>query len=197
MENNKLQIGVIGSWRNHLPKESYLLAENIGKEIAKKECILVTGGSFGVMESSMRGAKSENGITVGIIAGENHHKYEYLGNFIDVKISTGMGESGKVPVIINSCDGVIAVGGGSGTLTEISIAYHQGKPIVVMENSGDISDKLHKLLDNEGYIDSKKLVKINFANSAEEAVSIMIKEIKHKIKKSSDDYGPEHGKKSE
>ena len=193
---HKLQIGVMGSWRAELSKESFELAEDIGREIAKANCILLTGGSTGVMEHSMKGCKGANGTTIGIIASSDYRKYEYLGRFIDIKINTGMGENGRIPILINSCDGVIAVGGGVGTLTEVANAYHQGKPIVVMEGSGQVSDKIKLLLDDEGYLDSKKLVRIQFAKKAKEAVVKLIEEINKDEGKDSHSWGPEHAKRA-
>lgn len=196
MEKHKIQIGVMGSWRSELPKKSFDLAEEIGREIAKAGCILFTGGSTGVMEHSMKGCKEANGTTIGIIASSDYRKYGYLGKYIDIKINTGMGENGRIPILINSCDGVIAIGGGVGTLTEVANAYHQGKPIIILEGSGNVSDKVKLLLDNEGYLDSKKLVKIQFAKTAKEAVSKLILEIRKGEGKDSHSWDPEHCKRS-
>jgi uncharacterized protein (TIGR00725 family) len=196
MDKNMLQIGVAGSWRNTLPEPSYKLAEEIGREIAKAGHVLITGAGTGIMEHAMKGCKEEEGKTVGISAGENHKKNPFLGNYIDIIINTGAGFSGRIPIFINSCDGLIAAGGGVGTLTEISLAYHQGKPVVVIEGSGNISDKIHKILDEEGYLDNKKLVKIKFAKTAKEALGILINDIKKGESISDDSYGPEHCKRT-
>lgn len=194
MEKHRLQIGVMGSWTNNLPETSYLLAEEIGKEIAKNDAILFTGGSTGIMEYAMKGCKNEKGTTVGIIAQNDYKKYPYLGKHIDIKINTGMGENGRIPILINSCDGIICVGGGVGTLSEITNAYHQGKPIIIMENSGDIANKIRLLLDKDGYLDAKKLVKIQFAKTAKNAVEKLILAINDNDGKDSHAYGPEFGK---
>jgi len=196
MGKHKLQIGVMGSWRGNLPEVSYKIAEEIGEEIAKRDLTLFTGGSTGIMEHAMKGAKKAGGETVGIIPASHYTKYEYLGKFIDIKINTGTDEAGRIPILINSVEGIIAVGGGVGTLIEVSIAYHQGKPIVVIEGSGEVSDKLKELLDEEGYLDSKKLVKIQFAKTAKEAVDKLIVEIEKGEGKDSHSLGPEHGKRT-
>ncbi len=90
-----MQIGVIGSWEENLDKEIYKLAEEIGKLVAKRGGTLFTGGSTGVMEAAMRGARSENGLTVGIIPTEKKEKYEFLSQYARVLIMTGMGEYGR------------------------------------------------------------------------------------------------------
>ena len=50
------------------------LAEEVGRELAKKGAILVCGGLGGVMEAACRGASSEGGVTVGILPGESRQK---------------------------------------------------------------------------------------------------------------------------
>lgn len=196
MEKQLLQLGVMGSWRKTLPEASYKLAEEVGEEIAKRGAVLFTGGSTGVMEHSMKGAKAAGGMTVGIVPATHHKKYAYLGKFIDIKIHTGTDEPGRIPILVNSVEGVVVVGGGVGTLTEVCLAYHQGKPIVVLEGSGHVSDKLHKLLDKDGYLDDKKLVRIHFAKTAKEAVDTLIKEIEKGEGKGAHFYGPEHAKRA-
>ncbi len=190
---DRMQIGVIGSWRNTLDKEAYRLAEDIGKEIAQRNCILITGGSTGVMEHSMKGCKDAGGTTVGIIAADDYRAYEYLGQFIDIKINTGMGENGRIPVLVNTCDAVIAIGGGVGTLTEIAHAYHQGKPVVIMEGTGGVSDKVRSLLDKDGYLDTKRLVKISFAQNATDALTRLISAVEDPQKRSNASFGPSMG----
>lgn len=199
---HRVQIGVMGSWRNNLKQESYLLAEQVGKQIAESNYVLFSGGSTGVMEYAMKGCHEAGGTNVGIIPASDFRKYDYLGSFLDIKINTGMDESGRIPTLINSCDGIIAIGGGVGTLTEVCHAYHQGKPVVVMKGTGHVSDKLEKLLDSEGYLDTKKLVKIHLLDieskelnvAAKEAVDLLVSEILAGQGKDSNHYSPEHGK---
>jgi hypothetical protein len=92
-----MQIGVIGSWEENLDKEIYELAEEVGKLVAKRGGTLFTGGSTGVMEAAMRGARSENGLTVGVIPTEKKDKYEFLSQFAAVLIMTGMGGNHSLP----------------------------------------------------------------------------------------------------
>jgi len=196
MEKHRLQIGVMGSWRSNLSESSYKLAEEVGEEIAKRGLALFTGGSTGVMEHAMKGAKKAGGKTVGIIPASSHKQYAYLGKFIDFRINTGTDEAGRIPILINSVEGIIAIGGGVGTLTEIGIAYHQGKPVVVIEGTGEVADKLPKILDKDGYLDSKKLVKIQFAKTAKEAVDKLIAQIEKGEGKDAHSFGPEHAKRA-
>jgi predicted Rossmann-fold nucleotide-binding protein len=65
----RLIVGVIGE--REASRENYLLALSLGKELAQKGAILITGGLGGVMEAASRGAKEEGGITLGILPGDN------------------------------------------------------------------------------------------------------------------------------
>jgi len=62
-----IMIGVIGA-AEATAQESEI-AEELGREIAKRNGALVCGGLGGVMEAACRGAKSDGGLTIGIIPG--------------------------------------------------------------------------------------------------------------------------------
>lgn len=81
------------------------------------------------MEAACRGAKSEGGITVGILPG---HDRSEANPYVDVAIATGMGE-GRNTVNVRAADAVIAVGGEFGTLSEIAFALKTGKPVVGLD----------------------------------------------------------------
>jgi uncharacterized protein (TIGR00725 family) len=167
-----MQIGVIGSWEENLDAEIYDLAEEVGKLVAKRAGILFTGGSTGVMEAAMRGARSENGLTVGIIPTQKKEEYEFLSQFAVVLIMTGMGEYGRSVPLIHSVDGVIAIAGGAGTLMEMAMAYHQHKPIVCIPVAGYTSDRIRSLLEDL-YLDHRRIQKLHFARTAKEAVDLL------------------------
>ncbi len=164
-----MQIAVIGSWDENINLSIRETAFEVGRLIAKRGDILLTGGSLGVMEAAMAGAKSVNGITVGFIPGESAKAYPYLGRYIDINIITGACEAAKIVPLVLSADGLIAIAGGAGTLMEISIAYSQAKPIVVIPVEGYISQRLDAILE-EGYLDHRKTIKIHISDSPGEAV---------------------------
>ncbi|MDZ7289136.1 MAG: TIGR00725 family protein [candidate division KSB1 bacterium] len=117
-------IAVIGG--SHCSEEIYELARQVGHEIARAGAILICGGMFGVMEAACRGAKEAGGTTIGILPG----KAKTEGNaFVDIPIVTGLSDARNV-IIARSADGVIAVDGEYGTLSEIAFALKFGKPVV-------------------------------------------------------------------
>ena len=81
-------IGVIGpgTSRPDLAK----LAEEVGREVARKGAVLVCGGLGGVMTEAARGAKEIGGVTLGILPGP---KTADANEFIDFPIATNMGQA--------------------------------------------------------------------------------------------------------
>ncbi len=113
------------------------VAEKVGILIARREGIVLCGGMGGVMESVCRGAKSAGGITVGIIPGNDTSS---TNRFVDIPIVTGMGEARNV-IVAKSGDCVIAIGGGLGTLSEISFALKSKIPVVGLD-TWNVSDEI-------------------------------------------------------
>lgn len=159
------KIAVVGS--SGADEKMTGIAEDIGKEIAKQDAILLIGEYVGIMESAARGAKGESGTVIGIMQKDR----EEDAKFIDIQITTGIGRL-RSDIMINSSDGVIAIGGSAGTLKEIAYAYKIGKPIVVIKGSGGWADRLA-----DKYLDEKETVRIAGAETAKEAVDIIIREI--------------------
>ena len=177
----KLQIGVIGSAADlNYSKKLEILAEKIGYWIAKKEAILIFGAEKdydSLSTLSCRGAKKAGGMTVGITYNRGLDILEKTN--VDVVIATGLERGGgRETSLILSCDGIIAISGGSGTLTEIAIAYQANIPIVAVKNTGGWSDKL-----SNQYLDERKRMNIEGVDTAEQAVENIINLIKNKDEK--------------
>jgi len=124
----KIKIGVIGG--REASQEVLKLAEETGKEIARRGAVLICGGMSGVMEAACKGAKEANGTTVGILPTSSP---DDTNPYVDIPIPTGMGVA-RNAIIINSCDGVIAIGGRYGTLSEIAFALQKGIPLVSLKS---------------------------------------------------------------
>ena len=121
----KLQIGVIGSagWEeypNKKPsKKVFEAAYEVGKLIASKNAVLVCGGKGGIMEEACRGAKENNGLTVGVISGNQRNQ---ANKYVDIEVVSGLTNRGEESLLVCMSDGFIAIGGGAGTLQEITNA---------------------------------------------------------------------------
>jgi uncharacterized protein (TIGR00725 family) len=120
-------IGVVG--RGISQPELQSVAEEVGREIARKGAVLVCGGLGGAMSDAARGAKEIGGITLGILPGP---KTSEANEFIDFPIATNMGDA-RNSIIVHTADVLIAIGGSYGTLSEIALALKIGKGVVALQ----------------------------------------------------------------
>ena len=135
-------VGVLGS--GHEPHES--LAASLGQLLATMEVNLLTGGGGGVMEAVSRafvGARRERGICIGIIpcSEENARipRAGYPNRFVELPIYTHLPYSGhqgtdslsRNHINVLSSAAIVALPGGPGTASEVSLAIRYQKPIVV------------------------------------------------------------------
>lgn len=124
MLGKKRLIAVIGG--SSASNREIKTAEDVGRELAKRDAILVCGGLGGVMEAACRGATSEGGITIGILPGEKRND---ANQYVQIPIVTGIGYARNVAVV-KSAQAVIAIGGSYGTLSEIGHAIQSGIPVI-------------------------------------------------------------------
>ncbi len=124
-----MQIGVIGSGSCY--DDICDAAFRIGQLLAERNCVVINGGLGGVMEAVSRGAKSRNGVVIGVVPGKDR---EMANKYCDYVIATDMGHARNM-IIVHSSDALIAVGGGYGTISEMAIALKEGKRVVAYKPS--------------------------------------------------------------
>jgi len=164
----KIQILIIGHNGNITPEVAKIAYET-GAEVAKSGAVLITGGMEGVMEAACHGAKDAGGLTVGIIPQSDP---SFANQYCDIVIPSGMGLARDFLNALSG-DGVIIIGGGSGTLSETCAAYMHKKPIVAIKNSGGIAEKYA-----DQYLDHRKSVLIIGVSSPQEAVKVILEKIR-------------------
>lgn len=163
----RFQIGVMGSASDlmyNLAVER--IAVETGRLIAELNGIVVFGAekdSDSLSSAACRGAKQAGGLTVGITYGKGKDIWQ---KDADIVIPSGLERGGgRETVLVLSCDAIIAISGGSGTLTEMAIAYQADIPIVAIKGVGGWSDKLA-----DTYLDDRKRRLIIKVETAEDAV---------------------------
>jgi hypothetical protein len=104
-------------------------ARAIGRGLAEAGAVVVCGGLGGVMEAACRGAVGAGGTTVGLLPGSDRAA---ANPHVSVAIATGLGEL-RNGLVVRSCDVVVAVGGGYGTLSEVALALKLGVPVVGLD----------------------------------------------------------------
>lgn len=110
--------------------ERDLLAEELGAALGRNGWGVVCGGLGGVMEAACRGVKSAapDAPTVAILPGTERSA---ANPHADIVIATGLGYARNLLVVL-SADAVVAVGGASGTLSEMAHAWQLGKPLCAL-----------------------------------------------------------------
>jgi len=170
-----IQIGVIGAGGD-IPDSVKTLAEEVGKLIAQKGGVLFCGGLGSVMKYAAKGAKMNNGLTIGILPTEEKVANEY----IDILIPTDLGYSRNTTVILAS-DAVIAINGSTGTLSEIAMAMNYKIPVIVLKGSGGVAAMFSELHTSDEWQLPWSKEKIQIATTPEEAVNLAMKIAKRKI----------------
>lgn len=101
-------------------------AEEVGRLLAQRSCVVVTGGRRGVAEAASRGAVLAGGTTVGILPGTRRDE---ANPYVTIPVPTGLGETRNALVVMGA-DAVIALPGAYGTLSEVAHALNAGTPVV-------------------------------------------------------------------
>lgn len=164
----KLQIGIMGSAADlNYSEDALNFARRLGNLIAKSGNILVYGAEKEYTSLSTEAAKvaSKNGgITIGVAPGKNKKIYGKFRPTVLINSGLEIG-GGREFTLVLSCDVIIAISGGSGTLTEMAIAYQAGIPIIVVDKFGGWANKLA-----DDYIDDRKRLKCISVRTPEEAL---------------------------
>lgn len=177
----KLQIGVMGSAADtKYSKQVERIAEKVGELLAQAGAITVFGAekdSDSLSTAACRGAKKKGGLAIGVTYGK--HKDVWERNMADFIVASGLERGGgRETTLVLSCDAVIAISGGSGTLTELAIAYQADIPMIAIRAAGGWAEKLA-----DTYIDTRKRRKVIGADTPKEAVKIALREAREYIKK--------------
>jgi len=159
-------ISVIGG--SECDEHALSIAEELGEEIAKKGVTLVCGGMGGIMKAACKGAKKQNGVTVGIIP---FLEKELANEYVDIVIPTGFGYARNF-LVAQAGDAVIAISGAAGTLSEMAIAWFSDKPLIALSASGGWASKLAGQR-----IDERRPDEVFAARAPKEAVEIASREL--------------------
>ncbi len=127
-------IGVMGG--TVCDQHTAALAFQVGRLIAEGGAMLLCGGGQGVMQAVCQGAKSADGLVIGIMPGSNEIESP-PNEFVDIALFTGMSDA-RNTINAKSSDVVIAIAGEFGTLSEIALALKAGKPVIAL-HSWDIA----------------------------------------------------------
>jgi uncharacterized protein (TIGR00725 family) len=112
-------------------------AYQVGKLLAEQGVTVICGGGTGVMRAVAQGARSVDGLVIGVRPGADRAD---TAPEVSATIVTNMGEA-RNAVIVWSADAVIVVGGSWGTLSELALAMRRGGVPVVSLGGWRVLDR--------------------------------------------------------
>jgi uncharacterized protein (TIGR00725 family) len=118
-------VAVIGPGSD-LPREQVDAAYEIGRQLAARGAVILTGGLGGIMQAAAAGAQAAAGTSIGLLPGRDR---TLASPEHTLALPTGMGEM-RNALLVRSADLVVAVGCSWGTLSEIALAIRTGVPLV-------------------------------------------------------------------
>ena len=165
-----LQIGIMGSAADlKYSKKAENFAKELGKLIAENNCTLVYGAEKDCCSLSTLAAKSagkNGGITLGVTYGKTKECWGINDFCPTILLPCGLERGGgREFTLVLACDVVIAIGGGSGTLNELAVAYQAGIPIIV---SNQFKGWAKKLAGK--YFDDRKRLICESISTPQEAI---------------------------
>jgi uncharacterized protein (TIGR00725 family) len=122
-----MYVAVVGPGADATPAECDQGRE-VGRLLAEHGAVVVTGGLAGVMAAAAEGCAQAGGRSVGLLPGRDRAA---ASPHLTVAVPTGLGEL-RNGVVVHSCDGMIAIGGSWGTLSEIALARRTDRPVVTL-----------------------------------------------------------------
>ncbi len=123
----------------------------LGKEIARRGLVLLTGATTGVPYWVAKAAKEAGGVVIGFspaASKQAHLKTYHLPlDYHDVVMYTGFHYSGRNLLLMRASDAIITICGRIGTLNEFSIGFEDKKPVGVLEGTGGVADQIRNILE--------------------------------------------------
>ncbi|HWP55276.1 MAG TPA: LOG family protein [Pyrinomonadaceae bacterium] len=151
----------------------YSQAQRVGELLAEAGFTICTGGYAGVMEAASRGARERGGRVIGVTM--NQFKSE-PNRYLTSKIASEHFYE-RLQRLITQSVGYVALRGGMGTVTEISLVWNKlqtrvldPRPLVLL---GECWPPVVKEWQRHLVVTDVDIQLLNFANTPEEAVAII------------------------
>ena len=148
----KIKVGVMGSAEENAPTKLREKAAALGRAIAERDVILLTGATTGLVYTVGRAAHDAGALHIGISPAHDEREHAERFNLptgaCDAIIYTGFGLKGRNVVLVRSCDVVLFIAGSIGSLNEFTIAYDEAKIIGCLSGTGGVADEAEHLIES-------------------------------------------------
>lgn len=172
-EGQERIVTIFGGSRCDDTCSEYAEARRVGELLAGAGYTICTGGYLGVMEAASRGAREKGGRVLGIVM--NQFRAE-PNRFLTDKVATSHFYE-RLQHLITRSVGFIALRGGMGTVTEVSLVWNklqthviEPRPLVLL---GDCWPPVVRAWQEHLVVNDKDVSVLDFARTPEEAVSII------------------------
>jgi hypothetical protein len=185
---SKYKICVSGAAEtDHCGPDSFLKAEELGREIIKQGAILINGSTTGFPYWAAKGAKAENGLVIGVSPAETESEhlniYKLPIDYQDLILYTGFGYAGRNLLLTRLADAIVVGCGRIGTINEFTIAFEDKKPLGILEGNW-VTDELIKAIVEKSHRATEMKDKIIFSNDPKELIAKIIQLITKEKKES-------------
>lgn len=179
LENtNEKIVTIFGGSRCGENSPEYKEAKELGGRLAEAGFTICTGGYLGIMEAASRGAREKGGRVLGIVM--NQFKGE-PNRFLTDKVATNHFYE-RLQNLIQRSVGFVALRGGMGTVTEISLVWNKlqtrvidRRPLVLL---GDCWKNVVEAWQENLVVSNADVAWLDFAENAEIASQIIIEKSK-------------------
>src|SRR5258708_11812570 len=172
-ESEERIVTIFGGSKCYESDPEYAEAHRVGQLLAEAGYTICTGGYLGVMEAASRGAHERGGRVLGIVM--NQFKGE-PNRYLTDKVATPHFYE-RLQRLITRSVGFIALRGGMGTVTELSLVWNKiqtrvidPRPLVLL---GDCWLPVVKVWQANLAVREHDVAALDFASTAEEAVAIV------------------------
>ena len=157
--------------------EEYAQARCVGQLLAEAGFTICTGGYLGVMEAASRGAHERGGRVLGIVM--NQFKTE-PNRYLTEKVASAHFYE-RLQNLITRSVGFVAVRGGAGTVTELSLVWNklqtkviEPRPLVLL---GRCWPPVIESFREHLVVSEEDVSLLDFVNTPEEAVRIIVEKV--------------------
>ncbi|HEV7701626.1 MAG TPA: LOG family protein [Pyrinomonadaceae bacterium] len=167
-------ITIFGGSKCSHDSPEYLEAKEVGRQLAEAGFTICTGGYLGVMEAASRGAREAGGRVYGIVMNQFRHEPN---RYLTDKVATDHFYD-RLQNLITRSVGFVALRGGMGTVTEISLVWNKlttgvlaPRPLVLV---GDCWKPIVEAWKKYLVVSDSDLKFLDFADDATAAAKLIV-----------------------
>lgn len=150
---NRITISVSGAAEiAHCGPSVIPVAKELGREIARQGCQIITGATSGFPMYAAEGAKEVGGFSFGLspAASKKEHTevYRLPLKAMDAVVYTGFGFPGRDLMLVRSSDAIVIGCGRIGTIHEFTVAWEANMPLGILEGEWATDEVIRTIIKN-------------------------------------------------